>query len=181
MKKIIFILGVFIIFAAVSCGDDDENTETTKEKIYDTIRTTVYDTIRNFVTDTVNVEKISYDTIRSFVTDTIWTERYVTVYDTIRITINPDGTLSNTSWVKYVINPQSNERDSVNVENGKGIYLKSDAERFGYDFVCWNTQPDGSGTTYNAGDEYYVTSHILLYAIWQSRDGLKSSELYAAI
>ena len=42
--------------------------------------------------------------------------------------------------------------------------------RSGYTFVCWNTSPDGTGTSYNPGQIY---SHdqdggtITLYAIWE--------------
>ena len=149
---------------AVACGKED--LELGNKTVYDTIRTTIYDTVRNFVTDTINVEKISYDTVRSFVTDTV------------RITINPDGTLSNTFWVKYVINQETGESDSVNIEDGKTVSLKSDVERLGYNFLYWNTQPDGNGSQFAAGENILVTKHIKFYAIWQNRDGLKSSELY---
>lgn len=37
----------------------------------------------------------------------------------------------------------------------------------GYVFKNWNTEPDGSGTTYNPGDVITVNSSITLYAIWE--------------
>ena len=37
----------------------------------------------------------------------------------------------------------------------------------GYVFKYWNTEPDGSGTTYNPGDIITVNSSITLYAIWE--------------
>ncbi len=35
-------------------------------------------------------------------------------------------------------------------------------------FVEWNTEPDGSGTGYQAGDTIIVTETITLYAIWEN-------------
>ena len=37
----------------------------------------------------------------------------------------------------------------------------------GHEFVKWNTQADGSGDSYNAGDAITLTNNITLYAIWQ--------------
>lgn len=36
----------------------------------------------------------------------------------------------------------------------------------GYTFAGWNTQPDGSGTTYQPGDALNLTSNLTLYAMW---------------
>ncbi len=38
--------------------------------------------------------------------------------------------------------------------------------RLGYVLAGWNTAPDGSGTTYEAGAVYDVTEPLTLYAIW---------------
>ena len=38
--------------------------------------------------------------------------------------------------------------------------------RSGYEFVCWNTKADGTGTRYNEGDMFSVGSDITLYAQW---------------
>jgi len=38
--------------------------------------------------------------------------------------------------------------------------------KLGYTFVGWNTEPDGTGTNYNAGISYMITSDITLYANW---------------
>ena len=35
-----------------------------------------------------------------------------------------------------------------------------------YRFSGWNTSPDGSGTTYSAGQTITITSNVTLYAIW---------------
>ncbi len=36
-----------------------------------------------------------------------------------------------------------------------------------YVFTSWNTEPDGSGTSYSAGDTYSNNAALTLYAIWQ--------------
>ncbi|MDD6174589.1 MAG: InlB B-repeat-containing protein, partial [Firmicutes bacterium] len=44
-------------------------------------------------------------------------------------------------------------------------------ERPGYTFEKWNTGPDGTGTSYSAGNEYVLTAEgDLLYAIWTPDD-----------
>ena len=41
--------------------------------------------------------------------------------------------------------------------------------RTGYEFVCWNTQADGSGTDYAADSEFVVDANITFYAKWSAR------------
>lgn len=38
--------------------------------------------------------------------------------------------------------------------------------RKGYTFLCWNTEPDGSGISYSAGEDYIENSELTLYAQW---------------
>jgi len=47
------------------------------------------------------------------------------------------------------------------------IYNTNTLSTSEYKFLYWNTQPDGSGTTYNPGDELpAINSNVTLYAIW---------------
>lgn len=39
----------------------------------------------------------------------------------------------------------------------------------GFEFKEWNTQADGKGTAYKAGDEMKISSNQVLYAIWQEK------------
>lgn len=39
--------------------------------------------------------------------------------------------------------------------------------REGYAFQGWNTESDGTGTSYTAGEEYRITGNLNLYAIWE--------------
>lgn len=41
--------------------------------------------------------------------------------------------------------------------------------RNGYDFICWNTEPDRSGTDYYPGDFIKITENTTLYAIFQEQ------------
>ena len=54
----------------------------------------------------------------------------------------------------------------------KGQTTAVDPVRNGYNFVGWNTQTDGQGTSYNTGESITVSSSITLYAIW-SKGALK--------
>ena len=49
------------------------------------------------------------------------------------------------------------------VSSGSTVLL-APAERTGYDFKCWNTAPDGSGTTYSSLTG--LASDLTLYAVW---------------
>ena len=41
-------------------------------------------------------------------------------------------------------------------------------ERTGYEFLGWNTDPDGEGTSYKAGDTYTGNADLDLYAQWKA-------------
>lgn len=42
--------------------------------------------------------------------------------------------------------------------------------RDGYEFICWNTKPDGSGINYAIGDKICVSSDLTLYALWYNKE-----------
>ena len=172
------------------------NYDTVKTVIKDTIITKINDTIwsHQTINDTVWSHQIvkdtvwdyqtvvKYDTVRTKVNDTVWSYetvvRYdtlkVQVYDTIYIEISP----KNYSWIKYVINPNSGEQDSLLAENGKTITLKSDIRRDGYSFRYWNTQSDGGGHSYNAGSDYIVNGNVVMYGVWKNEKGISVSQVY---
>ncbi|MEE1174608.1 MAG: DUF6035 family protein [Paludibacteraceae bacterium] len=41
--------------------------------------------------------------------------------------------------------------------------------RDGYEFIAWNTQPDGTGEKYEAGDTISLSANTTLYAQWKER------------
>ena len=151
-------------------------TDTTTVIVYDTIRnveiTAKYDTIKTYE------HIINYDTILNHQTIYHYDTVRIEIYDTLSVILNPDGTLENQSWVIYFSNTTPQSVDSVKVKNDEILTLKTDIERAGYDLLYWNTQADGKGTSYKPGDELTINKHIILYAIWQSRTGVRVSELF---
>ena len=61
--------------------------------------------------------------------------------------------------------------------NGKKTVLKDcdfDAPAFNYMFIGWNTEKDGSGTAYSAGDTVTLDGDLTLYAQWQQISGFRA-------
>lgn len=167
MKKLFYIFSTLLLLIVACKNDDPEpEPEAKRQTIYDTTKVIdrhvdsiyhhFYDTLHNNVYDTLR----TYDTLK------------LTIYDTVRVPI-----ISDHSWIIYVYNNGTDVVDTVEIKNGTYTNLKSDLTRYGYDLVKWSTSPTG-GSDYTPGDSYYVDKDITLYAIWQSRDGLRSNELY---
>ena len=56
-------------------------------------------------------------------------------------------------------------------EDGETATIISGAPTMpGYTLVGWNTKPDGTGTTYKAGDKLPMTASMSLYAVWQPEE-----------
>jgi len=49
---------------------------------------------------------------------------------------------------------------TITIPGGEGLF------RAGYAFARWNSNADGTGTTFNVGDTFTPTSHLTLYAMW---------------
>ena len=61
--------------------------------------------------------------------------------------------------------------------NGMEAVLKDcdfDAPAFNYIFAGWNTEKDGSGTAYSAGDTVTLDGDLTLYAQWQQISGFRA-------
>jgi hypothetical protein len=67
---------------------------------------------------------------------------------------------------------------SDKVAEGSSYTVKPNAfTQTGYTFTVWNTEPDGSGTDYEEGEEFSnVTANITLYAQWVEVTSSSSSE-----
>lgn len=63
---------------------------------------------------------------------------------------------------------------------GSDQTISSDSETIpsGYKFKYWNTQPDGKGFTYINDRAYFLTSSLVLYAIWEQSDEFTLSYNY---
>lgn len=168
MKKLFYIFSTMLLLS-VACKNDDPEPEAKRGTIYDTTKVIdrYIDSIFHHFYDTTKVIDRYTDSIFHHFYDTL------SVYDTVRVPI-----LCDHSYVVYVLNNGTDEKDSLYIKNGATITLKSDVIRSGYDLVKWSTSPNGGGNDYQVGDDYYVNDDITLYAIWQSRDGLRSNEVY---
>ena len=88
------------------------------------------------------------------------------------VTLNVEGNVTITGTITYVIayNPNSGTgtAPSQSIIPGSDVQLAlSDAfTATGKQFKEWNTQADGGGTAYAAGETVTPSSNITLYAIW---------------
>ncbi len=82
--------------------------------------------------------------------------------------------LNNEKASSYTVHYEANtdqEVKNIPADQNKlaGIPLTIDANipvREGYTFVEWNTEPNGSGTTFNPAGTYALDADVTLYAIW---------------
>ena len=61
--------------------------------------------------------------------------------------------------------------DDTEYTNGASVTVKGNYGKLtkdGYAFTGWNTESDGNGTPYNAGDKFVITTNTTLYAQWCS-------------
>lgn len=72
--------------------------------------------------------------------------------------------------VYYNANGGSGEPSGQTKWYDETLYLSSTRPtRTGYDFVCWNTDPNGGGASYNPGSAYMTNAGCTLYAIWREK------------
>ena len=92
------------------------------------------------------------------------------------ITVNSDVTLyaqwtqQPTFSVTYDPNGGTGGTTDADITSGTQYTVKSDTDvgvtRTGFTFAGWNTAANGSGTTYQAGNDLTVTGDVTLYAQW---------------
>lgn len=68
----------------------------------------------------------------------------------------------------YNANNGSQEVVTESVRDGSAVVKGNTFTNTGYTFLSWNTQSDGSGTTYNEGDTITLTEDTVLYAQWKA-------------
>ena len=75
--------------------------------------------------------------------------------------------------VSYDANGGTGTMKSTTSDVGSKIVIQqSGFTRSGYTFTCWNTQADGKGTAYKAGDSFTLTDKdTVLYAQWRKNSG----------
>jgi len=67
--------------------------------------------------------------------------------------------------------------DDTEYESGDAVTLKSGSglTMDGYSFAGWNTEANGSGTPYSAGDTYTIADDTYFYAQWTQNEGEKDA------
>ena len=78
----------------------------------------------------------------------------------VRISYDENGAQSGTRPASV----QYDKGEEATVSGNVGNLQKS-----GYDFIGWNTKPDGSGDNYKAGDKITLNDNVTLYANWKSK------------
>ncbi len=70
--------------------------------------------------------------------------------------------------IKYYKNDGTEEYiESSKIHDVKYNILSNTSKREGYGFKNWNTAANGTGETYNVGDEYTSNEDLTLYAQWE--------------
>ena len=104
--------------------------------------------------------------------------------NTITFDVNRDGTFTLTGEKKQTITNTPREYSVSYEGNGEGATnLPTDSRKYrynqiatistdeptraGYWFKGWNTQPDGSGTPYEGGQQTQIQGDVTLYAQWE--------------
>ena len=88
--------------------------------------------------------------------------------------IEKPGVNTSVSTFSIVYKTGSSSSGSAPVDNlspyisGSTVTILGDSNliKTGYTFVEWNTQSNGSGTTYSISDSFQITSNVTLYPIW---------------
>ena len=71
-------------------------------------------------------------------------------------------------YISFNANGGTGSMDTVETDMGNTVSLPANTfTRKNYTFLCWNTQPDGSGTSYADGGSLTVRENITLYAQWK--------------
>lgn len=66
-----------------------------------------------------------------------------------------------------------NNINSVTLREGNNTWTSGAPTRSGYNFVEWNTEPSGNGTSYQPYNQLTMSSNdITLHAIWEDSDGI---------
>lgn len=73
-----------------------------------------------------------------------------------------------TAKITYCLDKNCTNKDEIEYEIGQSVKIQDcTIEMVGYDFTSWNTKIDGTGQTYNVGDEIILESNLILYPIFR--------------
>ncbi len=75
-------------------------------------------------------------------------------------------------------NAYTSDIAAVILDEAAALACMGDLEKTGYDFACWNTEPDGSGTDYAPGQEINLTDDLYLYVKWEAKEPVTLTYIY---
>jgi uncharacterized repeat protein (TIGR02543 family) len=107
------------------------------------------------------------DSLRTFVH---WSDGTNTYAASETVTPNSDLTLT-AIWTSKITYDANGGTGSVAADYGYPDSALADGsalERSGFEFVGWNTQANGRGTSYSAGNTLSLTADVTLYAQWSA-------------
>ena len=143
---------------------------------------TINNVNRAYLTNPTNITLEGYNTWLGNVNDsgnwdmdTLWAEIYGNANNPLILTywgnvthgggINFNGTdLSGT--ITYKANGGTGNDIVQIVSLGYKNQLYENGYSNNGEFICWNTDPNGNGDSYEAGKEYTINQSMILYAIW---------------
>ena len=110
-------------------------------------------------------------------TQTEYVDWYVIKYQGNDSRWHVDGVVRERSKVNLDYDPNCTDYSGL-VPDGKQytpgsmvtVEGKRTLERPGYRFICWNTDPNGMGISYEEGDRFQLNENTRLYAQWAERD-----------
>ena len=101
-------------------------------------------------------------------------ERPRTYFITYDVNNNPDGASDMCSDPNLYTS-----EDVVTIMGREELFpLMGNIVHFGYNFVGWNTEPDGTGTDYAPGQEISLTDNLYLYAKWEEKEPVTITYIY---
>lgn len=70
--------------------------------------------------------------------------------------------------ITYCLGSSCTNKNEKEYEIGQSVKIETcPIELVGYDFISWNTEIDGTGQTYNVGDEIIIEKDLVLYPIFK--------------
>lgn len=70
--------------------------------------------------------------------------------------------------ITYCLGSSCTNKNEKEYEIGQSVKIETcPIELVGYNFISWNTKIDGTGQTYNVGDEIILESNLVLYPIFK--------------
>ena len=91
----------------------------------------------------------------------------VSIQREIGLSIRPIMSINSIYNISFDSNGGEGTMQTITTEYSKVVTLpKNIFTRYGYEFVCWNTKPDGSGISYEDSDRFSMSRNMTLYAQW---------------